>query len=257
MPSDLSLPLGSVYAFALVLIRVAGVFVFVPIPGVTAGPGAARIVLSLACTFALHSRWPVIDPAMVTTGVMIAWVLSEAVLGIAAGVLIGLIVEALVMGAQILGLQAGYGYASTIDPNTQADAGILLVLAQLLGGMLFFTLGLDRQLILVIANSLDVYPPGTWVATRPAAEELIRMGSTIFSTGLRLALPVTGMLLLVDLALALVGRINAQVQMISVTFPLKMVLALLMLSWTLAAYPRVYEQHAARVFGLLTRIVAH
>lgn len=257
MQSDLSLPLGSLYAFALVLIRIAGVFVFIPIPGITAGPAAARIVLSLACTFALYSRWPNLDPAGVTTGVFIVWAVSEAVLGIAAGVLVGLITEAIIMGAQILGLQAGYGYASTIDPNTQADSGILLVLAQLLGGMLFFAIGLDRQLIHIFANSLDAHPPGTWLATRPMAEEVIRMASTIFSTGLRLALPVAGMLLLVDLTLALVGRINAQAQVITVAFPLKMVLALLILSWTLAAFPRVYEQHAARILGLLARIAAN
>lgn len=255
MPSDLTIPLGTVYAFALVLIRITGVFVFIPLPGITAGPAPARIVFSLACTFALSSRWPVVDPAGVTTGVFVIWILSEAAFGLAAGVLIALVAEALVMGAQILGLQAGYGYASTIDPNTQADTGILLVLAQLLAGILFFTLGLDRQLIAAFANSLDAHPPGTWVATRSLAEELIKITSTIFSTGLRLALPIAGMLLLVDLALALVGRINAQVQMITVAFPLKMALALLMLSWTLAAFPRVFEQHAGRIFGLLGKVL--
>ena len=81
-------------------------------------------------------------PSGVTTGVFIVWVLSEAAFGIVAGVLVGLTPEAIVMGAQMLGLQAGYGYASTIDPNTQADSGILLVLAQLLAGLLFFALGL-------------------------------------------------------------------------------------------------------------------
>jgi flagellar biosynthetic protein FliR len=256
MPSELVIPLGSVYAFALVLIRVAGVFTFLPIPGITAGPAAARIVLSLAFTFALASRWPAVDPTEVTTGVFIAWVLSEAAFGVVAGVLVGFTAEAIVMGAQILGLQAGYGYASTIDPNTQADAGILLVLAQLLAGLLFFALGLDRQLLAIFANSLDSHPPGTWLLGRPAASEVIRAGSAIFSTGLRLALPITGMLLLVDLALALVGRINAQVQMITVAFPLKMALALSMLAWTLVAFPRVYEQHASHIFGLLARLMS-
>ncbi|HYI93934.1 MAG TPA: flagellar biosynthetic protein FliR [Bryobacteraceae bacterium] len=255
MPSDLTIPLESVYAFALVLIRVAGVLVFIPIPGVTASPAAARIVLSLAFTFALSSRWPVIDPTIVTTGVFLVWIVSEAAFGIAAGVLVGLIAEAIVMGAQILGLQAGYGYASTIDPNTQADSGILLVMAQLFAGMLFFALGLDRQLVLIFARSLEAHPPGSWLAARPAAEELIRIGSSVFSTGLRLALPVAGMLLLVDLALALVGRINAQVQMISVAFPVKMALALFILAWTLAAFPRVYEQHANGALELLARIM--
>lgn len=256
MQSDLTIPLGTVYSFALVLIRITGIFVFIPIPGITAGPAAARIVFSIACTIALSSRWPAIDPDAVTTGVFIAWVISEAAFGLAAGVLVGLVAECIVMGAQILGLQAGYGYASTIDPNTQADSGILLVLAQLCAGLLFFALGLDRQLVLIVANSLDAHPPGTWLVGRAAAEELIRMGSTIFSTGLRLAMPVAGMLLLADLALALVGRINAQVQMITIAFPLKMGLSLFMLAWTLAAYPRVYEQHATRIFTLMSGMLA-
>ena len=75
---------------------------------------------------------------------------------------------------------------------------------------------------MIFANEpRKTHPPGSCSATRPAAEELIRVGSSVFSTGLRLALPVAGMLLLVDLALALVGRINAQVQMISVAFPIE------------------------------------
>ena len=122
-------------------------------------------MLSLAFTFALSSRWPVIDPTIVTIGTFVVWIVSEATFGIAAGVLLGLIAEAIVMGAQILGLQAGYGYASTIDPNTQADSGILLVMAQFFAGMLFFALGLDRQLVMIFANSLEAHPPGSWLAT--------------------------------------------------------------------------------------------
>lgn len=255
MRSDLVIPLGSLYAFLLVLVRVSGVFTFLPIPGVTAGPAAARVVLSLAFTFALYSRWPVIDPAGVSLGLLTAWIIVEAALGIAAGVLVGLLAEALVMGLQILGFQAGYGYASTIDPNTQSDSGILLVLAQLFAGMLFFAFGFDRHLIQIFAASLQAHPPGSWTPTVAMAEELITAGATVFSTGLRLALPVAGMLLLVDLALALVGRINAQVQLITVAFPLKMVLAMLVLSWTLVAYPRVYEQHAGRLFSVMTRLL--
>jgi len=70
-------------------------------------------------------------------------------------------------------------------------------------------------------------------------------------------MPVAGMLLLVDLTLALVGRINAQVQMITIAFPLKMVLALLMLSWTLVAYPQIYEQQAVRLLTLMSKLIAH
>jgi flagellar biosynthetic protein FliR len=256
MPSDLVIPLGSLYAFLLVFLRVTGVFTFLPIPGITAGPAAARVVLSLAFTLALSSRWPAIDPDSVSLGRLAAWSVAEAVLGLAAGILVGMMAEAIVMGTQILGFQAGYGYASTIDPNTQSDSGILLVLAQLFAGLLFFAFGWDRQLILIFANSLQAHPPGSWTPSAPMAEAIIRAGSSMFSTGLRLAIPVAGLLLLVDLTLALVGRINAQVQMISIAFPLKMALALGVLAWTLVAYPQVYEQHAVRLLGLMTKLLA-
>jgi len=257
MPSDLVIPLGGLYAFLLVFVRVAGVFTFLPIPGVTAGPAAARVVLALAFTLALAPRWPAIDPGGVILSTLIAWIIAEAALGLAAGILVGMMAEVVVMGTQILGFQAGYGYASTIDPNTQADSGILLVLAQLFAGLLFFAFGWDRQVILIFANSLQSHPPGTWTPSVSMAEEIIRAGSSIFSVGLRLAMPVAGMLLLVDLTLALVGRINAQVQMITIAFPLKMVLALLMLSWTLVAYPQMYEQQAVRLLTLMSKLIAH
>jgi flagellar biosynthesis protein FliR len=91
--------------------------------------------------------------------------------------------EVVVMGMQILGFQAGYGYASTIDPNTQSDSGILLVLAQLFASMMFFAFGWDRQLILIFANSLQAHPPGSWTSSLPMAHEMTRAASAIFSIG--------------------------------------------------------------------------
>ena len=50
---------------------------------------------------------------------------------------------------------------------------------------------------------------------------------------MRLALPVVALLMLVDLALALLGRLNAQLQLLTLAFPAKMLAALLLLAWML------------------------
>ncbi len=55
--------------------------------------------------------------------------------------------------------------------------------------------------------------------------------------GVRLALPVVALLVMVDIALALLGRLNAQLQLLSLAFPAKMLVALLMLGWMAAAVP--------------------
>ncbi len=57
--------------------------------------------------------------------------------------------------------------------------------------------------------------------------------------GVRLALPVVALLVMVDVALALMGRLNAQLQLLSLAFPAKMLTALLVLSWVAALFPRI------------------
>src|SRR5215472_233805 len=138
MPVILTLTAGTLYAFVLVLARVAGALVFVPLPGVKAAPEPARAALALGFTLALYGQWPAVDSSAVTGGLLVSWALVEAALGIGMGIAVAIVLEAFTLAAQVLGLQAGYAYASTIDPNTEADSGILLVFAQLIAGTLFF-----------------------------------------------------------------------------------------------------------------------
>ena len=78
-------------------------------------------------------------------GWMLVLVASEAALGITIGLAVAFLMETLLVAAQVFGMQAGYSYASTINPTTDADSSVLLVLAELMGGLLFFALGLDRD----------------------------------------------------------------------------------------------------------------
>jgi flagellar biosynthetic protein FliR len=242
MSDNVTLSAGALYGFLLVLARVGGSLVFVPLPGVKSAPDSARIALALGFTLALYGQWPVVRTDAVTVAALAGWALAEAAVGLAIGVSVAIALEAFTLSAQVLGLQAGYAYASTIDPNTEADSGILLVFAQLMSGMLFFALGLDREILRLFAISLEKVPPGEYVFSRATAEPLIRLGATLFSVGVRLALPVVALLVMVDVALALLGRINAQLQLLTLAFPAKMLTTLILLSWLAATFPRVLRE---------------
>jgi flagellar biosynthetic protein FliR len=242
MSDNVTLSAGALYGFLLVLARVGGSLVFVPLPGVKSAPDSARIALALGFTLALYGQWPVVRTDAVTVAALAGWALAEAAVGLAIGVSVAIALEAFTLSAQVLGLQAGYAYASTIDPNTEADSGILLVFAQLMSGMLFFALGLDREILRLFAISLEKVPPGEYVFGRATAEPLIRLGATLFSVGVRLALPVVALLVMVDVALALLGRINAQLQLLTLAFPAKMLTTLILLSWLAATFPRVLRE---------------
>jgi len=255
MPDNLTLSAGALYGFLLVLARVGGALIFVPLPGVRSVPEPARVAVALGFTLALYSRWPVIPTETVTIAVIAGWALAEAAVGMAIGVSVAISLEAFTLAAQILGLQAGYAYASTIDPNTEADSGILLVFAQLMSGMLFFAMGLDREILRLFALSLEKVPAGAYVFGRATAEPLIRLGATLFSVGVRVALPVVALLVMVDVALALLGRINAQLQLLTLAFPAKMLTALILLSWISVMFPRILREISGHAWVAAQRML--
>ncbi len=248
------MPTPLLLSFLLVLARVAGFFAFVPLPGGKPGPDAARVVLALSFTMALHAQWPRVA-AEVSAGWCAAALVSEAALGVAVGLAVACLAETFLMTAQIAGLQAGYGFAATIDPNTLADATVLLVVMQMVSGLLFFAMGLDREILLMFARSLQAHPPGWFVLTGPMAESVTRLTALIFSAGLRLALPVVALLMLVDLALALIGRLNAHLQLVTLAHPAKMVVAMGVLTALAALFPRVYAAGMREALGVVSHLV--
>jgi flagellar biosynthetic protein FliR len=251
MSPPLSIPAGLPLAFGLVLARVAGVFFFLPLPVRDATPAMARAAFAVAAALALFPYWPNVDVRVATLGTFAVWLAGEAAYGLAAGLLVSFLAEALTMSAQLVGLQAGYGYASVVDPTTQADSDVLQVVARLTGGLLFFAFGLDHQILRALALSLQLHPPGQFVLTRALVSTVVALGANIFVLGLRLAFPVLGLLLLSEIALALVGRLSSSLQLGHSSAPIKMLFSLGALAALLKIVPGLYSEYADQLLRVL------
>ena len=256
MLTDLTISIPTVLAFGLVLARVAGVFVFVPLPGFGSTPGIARTVLALAFSITLFPNWTSVKTVPSTLGQLIGWIGAEATFGLAIGLAVGFALESFVLGAQLLATQAGYNYASTIDPTTQQESTVLVVMGQLTGGLLFFALGLDRQVLLAFARSLETHPPGTLTFSTNLGFDLIRLSAGIFTTGFRLVLPLMALLLMLDLSLGMLGRLNAQLQLMLLSFPVKCLAVLALFSWSVLLFPRAAGSFIDAVFQFVSQMVA-
>lgn len=253
----LQIPLQALYGFLLVLARISGVFVFLPLPGARNAPATPKIVLALAVTVALCPMWPAPPVGDFAVGRTLVWLFAEAGFGIGVGLALAMLTESLVLAAQFMGMQAGYSYASTIDPGTQADSGVLLVVSQLAAWLMFLALGLDLWAFRVFARSLEIYPAGAFHLSPGPVEAVARLGSVMFSTALRLAFPVIALLVLVDIAFALVGRVNAQLQLLTLAFPAKMMAALALFAAFTAAVPRLFEGAATETARAVARLLGN
>jgi flagellar biosynthetic protein FliR len=255
MHTNLAIPTSLLFGFLLVLARISGVFVFLPLPGLQAGPSVAKITLAMVLTFGMYSRWPVLDPVPTSMLQVSGWMIAEAAIGLATGLAVAFIIEAVTFAAQAISTQAGFAYASTVDPNTEADSTVLLLLAQLTAGMLFFAMGFDRLVLTILSRSLETHPPGAFLVSRASVEALVMLGSNNFTTGLHLALPLMTLLFLIDLSIGLLGHLNSQLQLIALAFPAKMITALAALSLLVLLIPKLYQQLGAASFSALGRLL--
>ena len=210
----------------------------------------------MAISFALFPVWPQLPNALPSMTQLIGWAFAEAGLGLAMGVAIGFLLEAFQLAMQIAGLQAGYGFSLTIDPSSQADSGILQVMYMLAAGLLFFTLGLDRDILRILAASFERFPAGSWAPSAASLEGIVALGGAMLTMGLRLAFPVIALLVLLDIAMALLGRMQQQLQLISLAFPVKMLAALLILAAMTPLLPRLFHASSERTLAALWRLLA-
>jgi flagellar biosynthetic protein FliR len=250
----LGLPLSTMYAFLLVLARVAGLVAFLPVPAFRNAPMVVRAALAFATTIALFPVWPHLPDVSPSIGQLTVWAFSEMGFGLVAGLAVAFLNEGFQVGAQVLGMPAGFGYAQTIDPNSQADSSVLQVITMLTTGLLFFSLGIDGVVIRILAASFEKYPAGSWSFSATTMESIIHLGAGMFTLGLRVAMPVVALLLLIDVALALLGRMQQQLQLLSLAFPIKMMAALGLLAAMAPLMPKLFSSAAAHTISALWRL---
>lgn len=231
-----------------ILPRLGGVLALVPLPGWRAPAAVVRVLLTVALAAGLSgvARGAAL-PA--DAGGLVIWLISETGLGFFAALAASLAGEALLFGFQSIALQAGYSYALTVNPDSEADSGVLATGAQILSSLLFFASGLDRFILKSFARSVEIWPVGGAQLNPGMAEAVVRLGGAVLELGLRLALPIAAMLLVADLALALLSRLHAQLQLLTMAFPLKMLAALFMLTALAPAMLVIYRAAASKAMA--------
>lgn len=246
---------GSLFGCLLALARVSTALTFLPIPGYQGLANAARIVLIIGTTVCLFPYWPRTLAAGANPATVVRALLAEASLGLVLGLAIAFLAETFQLAAQFISMQTGFSFASTFDPTTQADTGVFQVLSQLTSGFLFFAFGIHHQLIRMIALSFSSMNAQPSAFSAPAFAAIAHFGALMMVTAFRLAMPAVALLLLTDVCLSVLSRIQAQVQLLHLAFPAKISLSLFFMSVILVRWPAVYESLARTLIDQTLRLL--
>ncbi len=230
--------------FLFPLVRILGMFAAAPVLSNRAFPARIRLGLGAMMTFALL---PTLPPSGLVVG---SWpgmmaLLQQMLIGIALGFTVRIIFAAVDLAGELIGLQMGLGFAMFYDPDNSAQSPVISEFLGLLATLIFLSINGHLMLLAVLGNSFEWWPVGAELFPANGWLAIARWGSTLFSAGLMLALPLIAALLVVNIALAVLTRAAPALNLFAIGFPVTLIagftMLLLSLSFFAPALPRLFE----------------
>ena len=241
-------------AMTLALVRVSGVVAFAPFFSSTALPLRAKAVFVGAVAYLLAPLVAALPGAQVSVG--FSSLLGELAIGLVYGLSLTLLNEMLLFAGQIVGLQFSFSLVNLLDPASAIQTPLLGELFQLMGTLVVIGAGLDRILIASMVRSFRVAPLGSYALAPTTALAIVRAAGGIFLAAIELAAPVLAATMLVEIAVALLGKLSPQLPVMNLTVPIKTMTGFVILAGSLALWPRFIEARFAGLLDMAERLIA-
>jgi flagellar biosynthesis protein FliR len=223
-------------AFALVLARVAPLFVLAPLFSSKAFPPRVRAVTAVALAIGIspvasHALGDATIPTDVWTiaGLMV----KELLVGMAFAFGIGALFAAMQTAGTLLDTMIGFMLGGILDPLTGTQASLLAQLYSMLGVLIFIAIGGDGWVIAGLARTYEAVPLLDSPQIGSLTEGAQVAFSGIFAAAIMICAPVLLALIITDAALGVVSRVVPQINVFAVGFPAKIAVGLLLIGASL------------------------
>lgn len=240
-------------AMTLTLVRVSGMMLFAPFFSSTALPVRTKAVFAGAVAFLLAPLVAALPHAQATLA--FSSILGELAVGLVYGLSLTLLSEMLLFAGQVVGLQFSFSLVNLMDPSSSIQTPLLGDLFQLMGTLVIIAAGLDRVLLASMARSFRAVPLGSFALAPGVPLVIVRAAAGIFLAALELAAPVLAATLLVEVAVALMGKLSPQLPVMMLTVPLKTLTGFVILIGSLALWPRFIEARFAGLLDMAQRLI--
>ena len=241
-------------AMALALVRVSGMVAFAPFFSSTALPLRAKAVFVGAAAWLLAPLVAALPLAQ--TSLSFSALLGELAAGLVYGLTLTLLTEMMLFAGQIVGLQFSFSAVNLLDPTSSIQTPLLGDLFQLMGTLVVIAAGLDRIVLASMVRSFRAVPLGCYALAPASALAIVRAVGGIFLAAVELAAPVLAATMLVEVAVALLGKLSPQLPVMMLTVPLKTLTGFALLTGSLALWPRFIEARFSGLLDLAERLIS-
>jgi flagellar biosynthetic protein FliR len=236
-------------AYTLILFRVGGIMIFAPVFGSGMVPGQTKAALAMVVALMLV---PVIDysaPEPLTLPNMVYTAATESIVGLLIGYAASLLFVAVQLGGMQIGQQMGTEIGSVFNPFLEVQSSVVGEFYFLFSTLVFLGINGHHILLAALVESFRTVPIGSAALSLGALDMLIKLFGYLFAIAFAISAPVVIALFLVTVAMGFVARTVPQMNILIVGFPVRVVVGLAVMIFTLPAI----GYFLARVTGVVLR----
>ena len=207
------------WRWLFVMTRIGSALLAAPFFGATGVPMQVRVIVTGAVAVLVCGWTNVAAPeALLSVPGMLA-IGGEVLVGLALGFVLQVAFAAPVVAAEVIGAGMGMSIATAADPNTGAHSPALGQYYTVVLTLVFLGIGGHLLFLDLVVKSYATFPPGhTWLGPERLGM-IAGYGSDMLLTAVAIALPVTLILLLVQLAAGMLSRTAPALNLFSLGLP--------------------------------------
>lgn len=212
--------------FALVMFRLTGLMLTAPLFGSQVIPVRMRVAMVMTLAAMIFPLVKHQAPSDTTLGTVLVAGAGELMIG----AIMGIVLSLMLSSAEVMGLlvsrQAGIALANVFDPTQNQNVSVIGQLYTIVFTMLFLMSGGLRAMIAALLDTYTVIPLLSFRFNESYMLLLIEALMGAFMLGIRLAGPVLIGLFLVGTALGFLSRTMPQLNILTIGFTIRAVVAL-------------------------------
>lgn len=229
---------GQAAAFLLVLTRISGIFLIAPFFGTINIPVQMRAATAIMMSLVIFPV--VVRNAVVTAPETIFMFAGTVVQELFVGWLIGFVafiaLSTMNMAGKIMDMQVGFSMANVFDPTSGQQTSLIGIFLYNLAVIYLLVSNGHHMIIAAVVESFNRVPLDGLVWKESMADFVINLTSSIFLVGMKIAIPVTFTILMINVGMGILARTMPQMNIFVVGIPLHLVSGLFMLAMLLPFY---------------------
>lgn len=201
-----------------------------PVFGSESIPKTVKAALTIVVTLAI---WPQVSfggSLMPASPYQIAlMILGELILGLVLNIIITVIFAAIQSGGNFIGVQMGFSMVNILDPVTGTNEAVTAHFLYMCALLIFLALNGHLYMISGLAETFKYIPPGELLISPTLYTQVITISQKLFVLAVQVASPIIASIFVVDLALALIGKMAPQMNVLMLGFPIKILVGFIFL----------------------------